>query len=144
MDCTFTKTCLSLGESWWLNSMCTVRILFDSGSHLSYVTEGLQHQLNFKQNRIEKLYLNTLGSDSYKSQVCAVVKLYIRGLNREETTSISALISPAICSPLPLVIKVDSYSELSNLPLADECCKPKGEIDILIGSFIGVLSWVKL
>ena len=84
--------------------------------------------------QIEKLHLNTNGSDSYETQACAEVKLYIRGLNREETMSMSALTLPAICSPLPLAITVDSYPELCDLPLADECCKLKGEIDILIDS----------
>lgn len=50
-----------------------VRILLDSGSQLSYITERLQHQLSLKHTKFEKLHLNTFGSNSYKTQTCAVV-----------------------------------------------------------------------
>jgi len=95
-----------------------VRILFYSSSQLSYVTEKLQAQLGLKQTRIEKLHLNTFGNDGYKTQSCAFVKLYLRGLDQEEAVSISALISSAICSPLPSAIKLDNYPQLCDLTLA--------------------------
>ena len=60
-------------------SVC-VRILFDSGIQLSYVTEKLQTKLGLRQTRIEKLYFNTFGNNGYKTQSCAMVKLYLRGL----------------------------------------------------------------
>ena len=44
-------------------STVCVRILFDSGSQLSYVTERLRAQLGLRQTRIEKLHLNTFGND---------------------------------------------------------------------------------
>ena len=49
-------------------------------------------------------------------------------------TRISALTSPSICLPLPYVIRGSNYPHLQDLPLADECDKPKQEIDVLIGS----------
>ena len=85
-----------------------VRVLFDNGSQLSYVTERLQRQLNLKPTRIEKLHLNTFGCDGYKTQACAVVKLYIQGLHQGEPISISAMTSPLICSPLPSAVEVDN------------------------------------
>jgi len=115
-------------------STVCVRILFDSGSQLSYVTERLRAQLGLKQTRIEKLHLNTFGNGGYKTQSCAVVKLYLRGLDQKEAFSISALTSPAICSPLPSAVKLDNRLQLCDLPLADRCTKPKEEIDILVGS----------
>ena len=115
-------------------STVCIRILFDSGSQLSYVTERLRAQLGLKQTKIEKLHLNTFGNDGYKTQSCAVVKLHLRGLNQEETITISALTSPAICSPLPSAVKLDNHPQPCDLPLADKCANPKGEIDILIGS----------
>ena len=109
-----------------------VRVLFDNGSQLSYVTERLQRQLNLKPTRIEKLHLNTFGRDGYKTQACAVVKLYIQGLHRGEPISISAMTSPLICSPLPSAIEVDNYPHLQGLQLADECDQPR-DVDILVG-----------
>ena len=44
-----------------------VRVLFDSGSQLSYVTERLQRQLSLKPTRIEKLHMNTFGRDGFKT-----------------------------------------------------------------------------
>jgi len=50
------------------SSGVTVRILFDSGSQLSYVTERLKGQLRLKSVKIEKLHLNTFGTCHYKTQ----------------------------------------------------------------------------
>ena len=111
-----------------------VRILFDSGSQLSYVTEELRHRLNPKHTKIERLHLNTFGSHNYKTQACAVVRLYLRAHHQGEPVAISALTSPVICSPLPSAIRVDRYPHLSDLQLADESSTPRGEIDVLIGS----------
>lgn len=58
-------------------SSVPVRVLFDSGSQLSYVTERLQDRLRLKPIRIEKLHLNTFGTRGYKTQACNVVKLYL-------------------------------------------------------------------
>ena len=52
-----------------------VRILFDNGSELSYITERLQRQLNLKSTRVEKLHLNTFGHDGYKTQTYAIAKV---------------------------------------------------------------------
>ena len=111
-----------------------VRILLDSGSQLSYVTERLQHQLGLKHTKFEKLHLNTFGSNCYKTQTCAVVRFYIRGLQNGKPVAISALTSPTICSPLPTAIRVNRYAHLCDLQLADESGTPRNEIDILIGS----------
>ena len=111
-----------------------VRILFDNGSQLSYVTERLQRQLNLKSTRVEKLHLNTFGHDGYKTQTCAIVKLHLQGLHQGETIGLSAMTSPSICSPLPSTIRVDSYPHLQGLQLADECDPPRREVDVLVGS----------
>ena len=111
-----------------------VRVLFDNGSQLSYVTETLQRQLGLKPVKIEKLHLNTFGHNSYKTQHCAVVNFYLQGLQQSEATRISALTSPSICSPLPSAVRVSSYPHLQDLPLADACDNPRKEVDVLVGS----------
>ena len=128
------QTAQAMASSDVDGSSIPVRVLFDSGSQLSYITERLQDQLRLKPLRFEKLHLNTFGTQSYKTQACAVVRLYLRGCHDGETVAISALTSPVICSPLPSAVKVDRYTHLSDLRLADECGTPKKEIDVLIGS----------
>ena len=98
------------------------------------MTEELRHRLNLKHTKIERLHLNTFGSHNYKTQACAVVRLYLRAHHQGEPVAISALTSPVICSPLPSAIRVDRYPHLSDLQLADESSTPRGEIDVLIGS----------
>lgn len=112
----------------------SVRVLFDSGSQLSYVTERLQARLKLPPIKIERLHLNTFGSRHYKTQECHVVKLYLQGSAQGETISVSALTSPAICSPLPAAVQVEKYPHLSKLELADNYNGNGGEIDVLIGS----------
>ena len=82
----------------------------------------------------EKLHLNTFGHNCFKTQQCAVVSFYLQGLQQHEATKLSALTSPSICSPLPSAISVSSYPHLQDLPLADECDKPRKEVNVLIGS----------
>ena len=86
------------------SSGVTVRILFDSGSQLSYVTKRLKGQLRLKSVKIEKLHLNTFGTCHYKTQESSVLKLYLPGQTPGETIGISALTSPVICSPLPSAV----------------------------------------
>ena len=62
-----------------------------------------------------------------------MVKLYIQGLHQGEPISISAMISPLICSPLPSAVEVDNYPHLQGLQLVDECDQLR-DIDILVGS----------
>ena len=81
--------------------------------------------------KIEKLYLNTFGHNSFKTQQCAVISFYLQGL---EAIRLLALTSPSICSPLPSAISVSNYPHLQDLLLADECDKPRTEVNVLIGS----------
>ena len=70
-------------------SSIPVRVLFDSDSQLSYITERLQDQLHLKPFKFEKLHLNTFGTQNYKTQACAVVRLYLKGCPNGESVAIS-------------------------------------------------------
>lgn len=78
-----------------------VRILFDTGSQRTYVTENLRSILKSVQH--ERLNLNTFGEARYKSQNCDFVHLRLKrpGSGNDETIDISAFTFPGICSPLP-------------------------------------------
>lgn len=109
-----------------------VRLLFDSGSQRSYITENLRATLHLKSLQTERLNLNTFGEAKYKKQNCDVVKLQVRRSGCEDAIKISALTFPVICSPLPGKVSVN-YLHLDGLELADEPFDAEGSIDILIG-----------
>ena len=111
-----------------------VRVLFDSGSQMSYITENLQVKLNLKPIKVERLHLNTFGITSYKTQSCNIVRLSLQKPGCDEIVIISALSSPVICSPLPSTVDSQRYSHLNGLTLADSGTNSQEAIDILIGS----------
>ena len=74
----------------------SVRILFDTGSQRSYITENLRSKLKLKSVQQERLNLNTFGNNHFKSQKCDLERLQLKsyGLCSDETISISALTFP--------------------------------------------------
>ena len=125
-----TATAIATNEDG--SKSARVKILFDSGSQRSYITNSLKSKLNIKPKKTETLHLNTFGERSYRKQKCEVLPLFLRS-NKNEDIMISALSFPVICSLLSTKIEVDQYPHLQGLQLADssdsnEC------IDVLIGS----------
>ena len=117
--------------------LITVRLLLDSGSQRSYITNHLIQRLQLKPTRRERLNLNTFGNEQFNKRECRVVKVELRTL--EGDVVIEALGFPSICSPLPVAVEVDQYPHLQGLELADrnDCdsdCSTSKAIDILIGS----------
>ena len=112
-----------------------VRILFDTGSQRSYVTESLRSKLKLKSVQHERLNLNTFGEARYKSQNCNLVHLRLKrpGSSHDETIDISALTFPVICSPLPTRVQTN-FAHLEGLKLADDFDGSQDTIDVLVGS----------
>ena len=111
----------------------TIRLLFDNGSQRSYITNSLRSRLQLKSLKTEKLNLNTFGESKFKKQSCDVVNLQLRKSEHDDPITISALIFPVICSPLPAKV-CTSYAHLDGLELADEPCSSGSSIDLLTGS----------
>ena len=111
-----------------------VRILLDTGSQRSYVTNRLKTKLNLSPVKSETLHLNTFGEESYKKQQCDVVNLHSQGAHGE--IEVSALCFQKICSPVSAKINVDNYIHLQGLELADSSIVDgdNQNIDVLIGS----------
>ena len=112
----------------------SVRILFDSGSQRSYITEELSQQLKLKPDHRERLQLNTFGDNHHKVRGCNVVNLDILKTDRTDSVNITALCFPTICTNLPSVVDVHDHPHLVGLELADDPDKPRDRIDVLIGS----------
>ena len=111
-----------------------VRILFDTGSHTSYVTDSLVRQLNLKPQKREKLQLNTFGEPGFKGRNCDLVNIQLQKASGEEWFKLQALRFPTICSSLPNSISLERFPSLLTLDLADPPSSSPEGIDVLIGS----------
>ena len=125
-----TATTFAFGED--RGKKIPVCILFDGGSQKSFVSKELQGKLGLKPQKIEKLNLNTFGSEMYVKTYSdkVVVNLEVN----DEVISISALSSPDICSPLDSKVDITSYPHLQGLALADNSNSCRKRVDILIGA----------
>ena len=86
-----------------------VRVLFDSGSQRSYITEYLCCRLKLNPIRAEKLRLNTFGDTRFKPRQCKLYKLYLCNTQSSEKIEITALSFPVIYSTLPVISNVKGY-----------------------------------
>ena len=125
-----TATATALNEDG--SKSTTVRILFDTGSQRSYITDNLKTRLGLKTTKTKTLQLNTFGEKGYRKQRCNVAAVRLK-TNARELLEISALSYPVICSPLPGKVNVKEYSHLHGLQLADSSIENQ-PIDVLIGS----------
>jgi hypothetical protein len=73
-----------------------VRILFDSGSQRSYISNSLKTRLNLKPVKNETLNLNTFGNSKFRKQNCDLVEFNLEGKDHGKLT-IKALSFPVIC-----------------------------------------------
>ena len=94
-----------------------VRLLLDNGSQLSYITTSLRSRLKLKP--VERLALNTFGSDSFTARGCDVVNLTLQRPGFNERLEIMARTSPVIRLNLPVPVNVNTYTHLQGLDLAD-------------------------
>ncbi|XP_028400806.1 uncharacterized protein LOC114523939 [Dendronephthya gigantea] len=111
-----------------------IRILFDSGSQRSYITNELKQKLDLKSEKRETLHLNTFGNDGFKKQNCEMFSFNLQGKNSEIDIEISALAFPVICSPVTTTIDVQAYPHLDGLQLADNSDIENQSIDMLLGA----------
>lgn len=112
-----------------------VRILLDTGSQRSFVTEDLNSKLKLKHVQREKLTLNTFGENRCKNQRCDLMNLRLQKPGNPETIEISALTFPVICSALPSTVNIDDCPHIQDLDLAENFDNDNHDtIDVLIGS----------
>ena len=73
-----------------------VRVLLDSGSQRSYITNHLKRKLGLIPIKTETLNLNTFGNEKFSKRDCDLIKLRLQGKHGEDV-NISALSFEAIC-----------------------------------------------
>ena len=125
-----TATTYAYGED--KTKKVTVNILFDGGSQKSFISEELKRKLDLKSERTEVLNLNTFGSEKYVKKTSDRVKVNL--VVQDEVIVISALTSPAVCSPLCNRVEISNYPHLNGLALAESVDVSSKRIDILIGA----------
>jgi hypothetical protein len=111
-----------------------VRVLFDTGSQRTYITNSVQKRLNLKPTSKETLNLNTFGDNTFKRKNCDVYKLTLESRTTRDSVEITAINFPTICSPVRSRVNT-SYAHLAGLDLADYNDDNKDDtIDILVGA----------
>ena len=125
-----------------LHPVVNMRILFDSGSQRSYISERAKAKLNLppppKKKKKEKLLIKTFGQENEQLKECDLVEFCVGGLSESSKVQMTALAVLLICSPLKdqaVQFAQQSYSHLADLELADhptEDCD--SDVDVLIGN----------
>ncbi len=120
-----------------LETRVDLRILLDSGSQRSYVTERARRKLNLAPDGKQKLSIAAFGSARGAPQVCLIVSVGIL-LKGYPSITMSLFIVLMICEPLvsqPINVCVNQTPKLAGLELADWADhNDRLELDILIGA----------
>ena len=84
-----------------LHTGLTMRILFDSGSQRSYMTERARNKLNLSAVKSEKLLIKTFGQENEQLNECDVLEFCVKGLGVDSSTvQMTAHVVPLICGAL--------------------------------------------
>ena len=84
-----------------LHTGLTMRILFDSGSQRSYMTERARNKLNLSAVKSQKLLIKTFGQENEQLKECDVVEFCVKGLGVDSSTvQMTAHVVPLICGAL--------------------------------------------
>ncbi|XP_011404369.1 PREDICTED: uncharacterized protein LOC100631573 [Amphimedon queenslandica] len=114
----------------------TLRLVFNSGSHRSYITEEVCHKLSLRILGKKDLVIATFGNTGKRRQSCKIAQAVLE-TNDGNTLVLNLMVFPLICEPLVGVSLRDcirGYDHLKDLDLADP--GTNGDViklDILIG-----------
>ena len=99
-----------------------VRVILDSRSQRSCVTNRVRNQLDLPTVRTDTMVIKTLGSEEERIQTCDSVKFVLKSQHDKSEINLSAYVVPKICEPLQhqfISHAQQSYDHLRNLNLAD-------------------------
>ena len=118
-------------------SAVELRILLDSGSQRSYITERAQRLLQLRAEGELRLSIAAFGSAREDPKVCAIVKVGMEMKGHPHLYP-SLLVVPMICEPLighPISECIERNPHLASMDLADLSeCGSSLNVDILIGA----------
>lgn len=127
------KVCNPEDKQHWRN----IRIVLDSGSQRSYVTNKVREGLGLCTVRTQAMAITTFGSKGGQECQCDVVRIAVH-TSDGGLVDLHIYVVPWICEPLacqPIDFCQANFSHLAGLPLAD-CSNGNDrlEVDMLIGS----------
>lgn len=116
----------------------SVRILFDTGSQRTYISEDLCFHLKLKTMRTERVIIKTFGNESSTVKNLRVVEFKVKHKFRNDFVVCEALCIPTVCCPVSMQ-NIDfakkSFDHIRHLQLADKNDGFLGSvIDILVGA----------
>ena len=115
------------------------RIVFDSCSQRSYISNRLSYTLNLETVESENLLIKTFGDEPPKVLACNRVKFAVTDTEGNEIV-MDAYSVPTICSPISnqsIKVALEEYPHLHGLKFADNPSMPTDgdvEVEILIGA----------
>ena len=116
---------------------CCARIILDTGSQRSYVTNRLKESLLLESEQVEEMLIKTFGTEKHTKHSCPVVTLSMDTKDGRQL-QLQFLTVPLICESLsgqPVVCAAERYPHLSKLELADAFEDGDNlDVDVLIGS----------
>ena len=114
---------------------CQARLLFDSGSQRTFISQDLANKIGAQPFKKEELLMSTFGHDKRTKADFETVRLCL--MADGEGIIINALVSPVISPPISAHLQDDdlNFPYLQGLRLADPV-RTRGplEIDIIIGN----------
>ena len=129
----------AVGQIYDVNSERFVmsRLLFDTGSQRTYITDSLRRRLKLKAVRRENIIIQTFNSTESELREVEIVQIRVNRKDHSGFVYVEAICVPEICSPLrnqQVKTVVDNHKHLQNLKLA-EFCENSNElaVDVLIG-----------
>ncbi|XP_056016815.1 uncharacterized protein LOC130053514 [Ostrea edulis] len=123
-----------------INKKEAVRILMDSGSQRTYITEDLAKRLNLRMGQTEEISLITFGADKPMRMKTPQVILKMK-LKEEEFMTVNANVVPKITGtiprrPIPQIAREKLFSLCRHLQMSDTipAAFEDSRVDILIGN----------
>ena len=117
-----------------------IRIVFDSCSQQTYITEKVARKLNLTPSRELKIYIKPFGKDIEEIITAKEYCVCIKPIERDRAIYVNAIAIPIICSPVSnkkTKIAINKHPFLKKLKLADKVSsRCSEEIEMLIGADI--------
>ena len=127
----------AIGKVKGLKKECKVRVLFDIGSHASFITAEAVSSLGLPPVRRERLGIQAFGSEKAEVKERDVVEINVEALNGTKNVKLHCYVVDDISSISnvhPEMVR-EIYPHLHNIYFSDVCRNVEVlKIDILIGS----------